>query len=463
MTVVQNGGRGVGPEAEGDKYPLANPSDDVKGLLADFYLSHDVRDAVLPLRISWIYGLCGAQGSCGSSSDVPGGPVPTHEADVLVLDADDKTVFDSTAASLFRVRDWGPRLRLYDWTSGNAVCRLLAHRGAGEAEDAATFPTEIHPVNAILDERTHDVVPRRVDSVTVNGVAFSEPFELIAGYNTTVEVSTLSRTRRGGRKLTLSAVPGAGLGRYPACVEPDVVIRRVNGVAPDENGNLAIAVAGRGDAPPCLWLERPVDSYDGGVAVVRDAALRLNDDCGPCCSCDDYVDTYRGVRRLYSRYRELGVRAEQTRNDLAGVIDQYVAAKNCQKANDTTFLKLFALGDGVLEVRAGFTNFDPQCKYDAALELRFSATDGVNTPGIQLSGSTFVSTPDNTGELKDLSGTWPVYVNRWDFVGPSTAVSFAARFRFSFRLGGGSVTVTATPTVSGVAYPAATRTAGLIP
>jgi hypothetical protein len=264
----------------------------VRGLLADFYLAHEVRDARLPLRLTWLHGFCRAQSSCGSDGAAPSdSSEPSHEADLVVKDSDGRVVFDSTRAAWFFARGWADRFRLYEWRTDAAVCRALVHAGTNDAEDVRVFPVELVPERAVLDERTAEVVPRRVTGFVVNGEQFGGEVEFVLGYNVTMDPVGAVAAPRAGTRVVVTAEPGAGLGRYPSCDEPDTVIRRINGVGPDAAGNVALSAAG------CYWAERPVLSQ-AATADLLPAALRLNNNCGPCCECTDYENTYRGVRHL---------------------------------------------------------------------------------------------------------------------------------------------------------------------
>ena len=88
------------PPSGGTNYPFVRPSEDIQYLLGDVYLSYpdDSYTYEYPLRIEWLYGF-------GTAPVTPpaGYPTPTHTHDVIIKDANDVTVFDSTLADSYRI------------------------------------------------------------------------------------------------------------------------------------------------------------------------------------------------------------------------------------------------------------------------------------------------------------------------------------------------------------------------
>lgn len=453
MPVVTDGGRGIGVEALGTNFPFVNPSDDVRGLLADFYLSHAVRTAVLPLRITWLYGFCNAQSSCQSEGSAPSdSPDPVHDADLIVKDSDGTVVFDSTEADTFRSKSWGDRFRLYEWETTEAVCRALVH--VGDPDGIRIFDMEIVPENGILDERVSEIVPERVDTITVNGQTLSGEVLLTAGYNIDLtETAPVGRSRRSRNRVLISAAPGNGVGRFPSCEEPEQVIRRINGVGPNPTGDFIMS------ASACYWLERPV-SAQTTTATITPATLRLNNDCGPCCECTDYENTYHGVRRLYDKFKEIGRRAEVVRGMFRENITRWEEQRACRLANPTKVLLAPGPG-GYLGVTANYCNNDQDCKFNVELVMTFSHNHGKT--GSVVACSTIVSKPTGGTELKELAGTWPSFSNFWEFLSPGRSARILTRLNFPAAAAGDSVTVTVTPFLDGVAQTAVEISAAMYP
>ena len=459
MPVVTDGGRGVGVEALGTNYPFVSPSNDVTGLLADFYLAHEVRTAVLPLRISWLYGFCRGQSECGSSSSRSSdSPDPVHDADLVVKDAEGAVVFDSTTAPTFRSRPWGNRFHLFEWQTATAVCRALVHKGASDPEQARVFDIEIVPENGVLDERTVELIPKRVLRFEVNGEVFDGNVEFAQGYNIgltrTVPVGKSIRARN---RIIVSAAPGDGEGRYPSCEEPERVVRRINGTGPNPQGDFLMSASG------CYWIERPV-LEQGSEARVMPAAVRLNNNCGPCCECADYEKTYQGVRRLHGRYKDLGRRAENVRGLFKKNKERWLKEQGCRKQHPTRVVAA-AAPLGYLDVAASFCNVDDDCKYELDLKIKVTHNNLANPKTITLVPYvTIVSRSTGGIERKELyyegANTWGNY---WAFVGPGRALTMRTRFRVANVEDGDSVTVVVTPYIAGITQLPAVTTVSLYP
>ena len=139
----------------------------------------------------------------------------------------------------------------------------------------------------------------------------------LSGFNT---VQTPDETKLSGlqrvTKLTLSATPGSGLGRYPGCESPDIVIREINGQRPDEHGRFLLSATG------CYWVRQPQNTVPGArnLLALEPTTLQIGNDCGPCCVRDDYVRVYKGLRRVWQTYKEIGQRAVTTRDQLAATV-----------------------------------------------------------------------------------------------------------------------------------------------
>lgn len=455
MSIVTDGGRGVGVEASGTNFPFVAPSDDIKGLLADFYLSHSVRTIVLPLRITWLHGFCNAQSSCTSETSAPSdSPDPIHDADLVVKDSAGTVVFDSTVAAVFRSKSWGDRFRLYEWEADAAVCRALVHTGTENEEDARVFESEIIPENGVLDERTHEILPEQVTILRVSGEAFTDQVDWVRGYNVNFEeVVPTGRSRRSRHRIVMTAQPGGGEGRYPSCEEPTEDIRRINGIGVGPSGDFIMSAAG------CYWVERPV-TFQDATATVLPAAIRLNNNCGPCCECDDYEKTYQGVRRLYAQFKEIGRRGEVVRGNFRENIARWNAQRECRK-NDPTRVTAAASSDGYFGVAVSYCNTDDVCKYELDLKLTFSHSQG--KVGVMVPCMTTVNTYSGGVERKELYGSWNEWGNYWAALDKGRSLVMATRLRFTDVEPGDSVTVTATPYIAGVAQPSATTTVALYP
>jgi hypothetical protein len=251
----------------------------------------------------------------------------------------------------------------------------------------------------------------------------------------------------GGRRsepVLLEAVPGAGLGQYPGC-ETTPVLRRINGVTANESGNLRL------DALECYRLERPIATSDpeasGEVGLLeytymgparnirlQPAALKISNDCGPCCECDDFVNVYEAIRKISNRYAELGRRAELVRDQYRENITRWESQRECRRAN-LLQVAMLPLGPCRLAVAASLCNGTSEPLLDAQLTLDFSAS---SLAGCIVCASTFRrgnvdpyrNVPPSRLMPYKLGGEWPIFTANFDCIneGENGYVTFVLQF-----------------------------------
>jgi hypothetical protein len=398
MLIDSLGGKGTGIEAGGSNFPFVAPGDDVRGLLADFWLAHEVHRAVLPLRVTRL-----------TNFDKAFAGLPS-KAGVQVLDAADLVVFDSTG-SAYRWRDWGSRLRVHEWLKGAAVCRAVQHRAS--AEPRAPFPAAIVPQSGALDERTSYLLPRRVrrliDAATDTPV--SGAIRLVGGWNVAFATAPRPAGLRLATTVTISAAPGEGLGRAPGCPDSDAdrVLRKLGGVGPDEHGNVSLMADG------CYHVRQPLAI--GGtpaLAVPTPATLALGNDCGPCCVCDDFVNVQQAVLNLEARIRGTADEAESVRDEFAAARQRWQAARACQESH---LIKLSALphSQRYVEISAAICNGTPRCLHSAtlALTLTSGAASWIVSPG-----TTRITDVRGRQQVYTLGGAPPTVTAAFDMIQP---------------------------------------------
>lgn len=411
MSVV-DGGRPTGVSYSGSHFPLVDPSADVRGLLADFYVAHRDGGFALPFRLASVTGL----------TQPPVAPTG-RPSEVVVVDADGATVFDSTAAADYAIRLWG-RFTIHEWVGERAVCRAVQHNSGPEAD--GTYPGSFAPERAVLDERCVEQWPRSLEAVVVNGQTLTGAVELLNGYNCDLRllerVVAPGRAFRNRAQLTLS--PGGGQGLYPGCEDQLPVLRRINQVGPDPYGNFLLAAA------DCYWLSRDGQAGLGGgftFAQYLDHGVRLNNDCLPCCSCDDFVNTYRGIRRLYDAFRELGGRANAARDQYVANRDRWLAEKD-RRAASPIRVSMLPFRPGAVQVGVGYCNGTGGCLGSVELKMTFT-TSG---PAGEADKPTSVWYPTDgcRPELGTLAGTYPEYRMKWEPVdtGRTAKAKFQAYF-----------------------------------
>lgn len=331
------------PPHAGVLYPFTEETPLGESIL-DAYVcfQDDTRDFVLPFRLSVVL-----------LSSLPY---------LQIHDANNVLVFSAAFASAASV-PWGSDRRVYEWY-GQHVVRLTVRLPDPPAG------------TGWLDPRTCNRMPRRVRSVRVGTTTLSGRIILQAGYNVDLEVQEGSEDAlRHQNRLVLSARPNAGLGRPDPCQAVVPVVRRINRILPDEHGNFRI------EADDCLRLARPL-LYDTSASVPSAApyappltaiqarsAWRLEDDCPPCCDCDDFVRVYKGLRRVWQRWQDTAEYVEEVRDKYAANRARWLQQRDCRQ-NRVLDAVLAAEPECNMFLGASWCNTTECCITDA--ELRFT-------------------------------------------------------------------------------------------
>jgi hypothetical protein len=401
MGVVAEGGYGTGVNPNGVYFPFIQEVSGAERLFADLYLGHRVTTAVLPLRVTYIKNFTQ--------------PVTEGRAEMTIVDANGSTVFNSTSAAEYRNKDWSDRFRIHEWISDDAVLRVVQHTGQNDLEDVLVYPSEQTLTNAILDERTAELWPDNVLSFVVNGYPVKGEVEFVGGYNFETKLNSITRSsgKAHVNKVYVSAEPGSGLGREEGCTgTTEYPIRAINGVKPRDDGSFILSPT------DCLWFANPgtVSPQDRikHIAYQFTNGLLLKNNCLPCCSCDDFVNTYQGIRKLYNTYSALGTRATNVRNQHASNVDRWLNQKDCRETDPVKInIMPFRVSDASgFKIGVGVCNIDPGCRGELTLDLNFETPPGlkgfVNKDTIfAYSGSGY-----NPDEYQLLGG-WPNYQVKW--------------------------------------------------
>lgn len=311
------GRRGVGvlQARSGLDYPLVAPTEDVRYLLADFYLTYEQDAAVvLPLRIKHIYNV-----GCVENTPAAGFPTPVNAVGVVVVDETDAVIFDTISQPVEQYSSWawGDDYTVFEWLTETATCRMVVYATWPEADDTQrNYDKYLTPENAVLDSRTLYKMPKRVQQISVkNGATATGPYrgdiEFDANYNMTIDAGEAAVSRFvADTPVTFSAVAAAGAGKYPCDDSPTTqqVITSINGLTGDGNGGFILSGA------DCLWARRPtvVDGED--VRPTPAAGVQIGADCKPCCACEDYASTALYMNSVRDRYKLIGTRAEEVRS-----------------------------------------------------------------------------------------------------------------------------------------------------
>lgn len=98
--------------------------------------------------------------------------------------------------------------------------------------------------------------------------------------------------------VAVAAIPVAGAGYPPSNPEkfkPIDYVARINGIGPDEAGNLVV------ELQDCLRIEVPVDDDQ----EIIPNTLQLFSDCIPCCDCGEYQKVSNAIGRRSAKVSDL--------------------------------------------------------------------------------------------------------------------------------------------------------------
>jgi len=283
--------------------------------------------------------------------------------DWSITDANAGTVFSGNTAAAIS-RSWGSRT-VYEWTTETVVFRAVVATGTGGV--------------GVLDARTCNRLPNRVKSISVGFVKAVGAFQFAAGYNMAMSGNIATDITDGGRfrsQLNIDAVAGAGAGKVDGCEDLIPVARKINQQGPDCAGNFRIEV------DPCFRIGPPL-AVTGDMDSLRTAvhaasgltteeaqhALRATSDCHPCCECDYFVRTYRGLKRQWANWRALAAKAETVRDTYEQNRSRWDASRDCRINNPA---RLILATDFICKTFVGgsFCNFTSCCL--TQIEFRFT-------------------------------------------------------------------------------------------
>lgn len=410
MGVVAEGGYGVSVNPTGTNFPFIREVSGAERLFADMYLGHRVESAVLPLRVTDISGFQQ--------------PPVASRADILIIDANNDVVFDSTTSTNYRYVNWSSRFRIHEWITDSAVCRVVQHTGQNDPEDVIVYPSSQTLVNAVLDERVSELWPKEVSKIVINGNDIQGDVEIVGGYNFTTSLYNVVKS--GGKErinsIFVAAAPGSGEGLTPGCEEEATQtppIRRINQVGPSETGAFALM------ANECLWFARPGTTYTSGntrkisldLENENKKGMMLKNNCLPCCSCDDFVNTYQAIRRLYNTYAELGRRAAVLRDQHSENITRWLSQKTCRESRPVkiSLLPFKLREDSCVKVAVGICNSYESCRGELEVDLNFQTPSGLT--GF-INPETVFAYDSNGAKATNytLEGDWPDYRVKWPVV-----------------------------------------------
>lgn len=395
------------PPLWGSRYPFVSPSDDVVDLLADLFLSYrdDRRLLTAPFQVAWLYGFG------DTAVAVPSGyPTPSHDYDVLITDALGQTVFDSTLAG-FTQSAWSDRLLILEWADADQVLRIVLHTAWSPEQTPRDYDEYIVPDVGTLDARTHSRLTTRLLSLAVEATELSGLIRLGNGKNTAVSYTPVTAPD-GGRRVTrirLDGRPGLGEGRSPGCADEDegFDLHTVSDIGGNSHGNFRIEAEG------CNRIQlSPADDEN---------ALRLFDDCEPCCTCDDYAATYLGLKRVWDRWQAVATGLEASRDTHQDNVDRWNDAAECL-AQPSAKVAAHLIDEGSCRfVVGGMYCNASECRLGPT-EIRFTFIlyeDGVavGSPPAATVCDTYVEGGGADGEeAYSPAGAWPVVRYHFDCI-----------------------------------------------
>ena len=366
------------PSGGGMLYPFTATTP-FTGLVADMAIgySDNTCNFAQPFRLHWLYG--------GGDEEAPSVPiVPVNPVDAVIRDRNGNVVIDTRTAEHYRADDWAARITVHTWhsTAEGWILRISLHMGTPPDYPPISFLNYIESSSAWLDERVCERRIPHLQSLAMEaapGTKATGEIELRNGFNTFWETSVEASVDGGRRQtvFTLHASPGDGNGKFgPPCDDQEFLLRTINGVAPDAAGNFIL------DNDRCLRSEIPVHAELVDGLAMLDHTIQLFDDCDQCCTCDDYVRTYEGIRRLRDRYANLVSRTIAARDLFIANLDRYNSQAAC-RAQDRLRISVQPLCPDEINIAIGFCNTTDECLSGLVVPINFAYLDqaGDNEPG----------------------------------------------------------------------------------
>jgi len=303
--------------------------------------------------------------------------VPLSSSEIRVQFIDGTVILDTAAGATCEGLEFGDWYVL-EWKDFSpfeedniAFVKILVDKT--KVSTFFTGPT-VTPTDAIFTSRVTQKRPSRVNTIKRSGApsAASGDVELVEGYNVAIGIGgssgltafvepILDDLRTGGdvrptTRLIFDAIAGAGRGQFVGCGSVDRVLRTLNGVGPNEHGDFAL------DPRDCYWMELPVTGTTGGsgagwdqVVSIDENTIKLNNDCEPCCSCQDYVNVYRFMKRLWRMAQEAAAHVERARQEYNDLVETLKKEKACREGLGLE-IKVSSRPDWIVPVQALVTN-----------------------------------------------------------------------------------------------------------
>jgi hypothetical protein len=383
-------GLGVIQPQSGLDFPLVFPSEDIRYLLADFYLAYEDGDDYLtgtpsftpPFSIKHLYNV-------GCVENTPAAGVASRGesvADIVIYDSNQNTVLNTTTANITSeaIYDWGTEYKIYEWVGGMFTCRMLVYTTWPEADtDKRHYDKYLTPLSATLDTRTVHKIPKHVLKFYVRQSSVSSgPFagDVIFknGYNTEIVSGTaVTVNTRRTTNISFAATPGTGAGKYPCTGdEYQYELNSINGVPPNTAGHFTMA------AKDCLFVRRPTNEIDGELSPRVSSEQKIGADCQACCSCDDYTDTALRMNEIRDKYSTLGSWATAVKEKHISNIARWNAYRQCTISNPLK-ITLVPQRSPFVDIALMLCNNCEFCFDPATLTVAISIISAVTPPDVE--------------------------------------------------------------------------------
>jgi hypothetical protein len=192
---------------------------------------------------------------------------------------------------------------------------------------------------------------------------------LAEGYNCRMTLQIESADgEEDNQNISCAFQPTAGLGQE-ACVSTSPLVTTINGIAAQPNGNFILQADDS-------WL--PTDQAGG---------MKLDNYTGPCCKCDDYVNSYEAARRLYNLSQNLKADLLGVNSYLKAAIDGLTNLVTLIDSTSLLLVRIWSQGDwsGTVYVQVSNPYADPIPA--TTLTITVSVTGLAGVPATLIPGS----------------------------------------------------------------------------
>ena len=478
--------KGAGVELTANNYPFVMPSTDVRNILADFWLSYEDRGLVPPFSISELrhFGRVWLIEPPGHPDEHICDLVVTDNNGITVCDTADGAYLGRPFGTRFYVHEWRlPTMTVRavqymyykapegvdegdsDWISESVahdsesqlesdsfeLSEGLIHFEANAtyphgriraAEDGhlritdrrmvrileqlqLSLPPILNPVSSVLDERTYELLPQRVLSLTVGtqrltgnirfqagyNIAFDTPLGVLSVPSVPFTVATLAgKLTSNTSTITMAALAGAGLGSFNNCDPTADGLRTINKIAPNARGNFSLA------ASDCIYVAVP--HAPGQPTALLPSTLQIGNQCGVCCPCSGYVSTYLTMQSIADRLNTLVPRVTNVRNKYEFMVEQVreqqadILEQPLQVSLTGGVKKLDNVYLAAVTVSVALNNFTAKSYVTPTLTLTMSSSLTAE-PDFHPE-SVIRILDDGSARSDSFTGSWPEYTCTWD-------------------------------------------------